>query len=554
MVSLGVILVALTGLARVATGTFVDIAFARERQAATGVLDQSLERVRALPYDTVKVGHLTSDLAGAAGVSGSGTTAAPYRLTLTNERLPHGSNPPVVPLVPNTSSVVVNGLTFNTRVFVTYFDDDPLSGALRITAEVSWSSSLRGSAQRTVRGQTILFSPAGCLSTATHPFAAPCQAFSYAAAGTQHGAITTSSDNFFGATISQASIDTPATSSTMQLEQLASLTSGSTSSGARLVIVGLADQQSGFSPSSARANTDPTSAGSVPSSTSTAVATTGGTLSRSGAGNVVDLVAPAADAGSSASTVAAASTQCPNLAGTDQTDGEPCGRASALQGGALGSTVNFTNPGLGLMTVAEVLAPPSAAGSFTNRDLTPSGVCTGTTGNGCVHAKATRSLGRIRIGGLPAGMIPPPGWAGYLVAVTDFADTVSTEAGIGADAPTVAASGTITYWTGAGYATLAIAPGVSQALPVSTLEVASGTLVLQLTPTISTGGTTASSTGSTCGGAACITTATASSRSPITGELVVRLLDNGTELAALTVRIDLGSALADTSYTHPASA
>ena len=77
MVSLGVILVALTGLARVATGTFVDIAFARERQAATGVLDQSLERVRALPYDTVKVGHLTSDLAGAAGVSGSGTTAAP---------------------------------------------------------------------------------------------------------------------------------------------------------------------------------------------------------------------------------------------------------------------------------------------------------------------------------------------------------------------------------------------------------------------------------------------------------------------------------------------
>ena len=59
----GVLAMVMSSLAFLGTSAFTDAAVARSRQTATGLASQALEQVRALPYDTVSQGLLTSDLA-----------------------------------------------------------------------------------------------------------------------------------------------------------------------------------------------------------------------------------------------------------------------------------------------------------------------------------------------------------------------------------------------------------------------------------------------------------------------------------------------------------
>src|SRR3989442_9212686 len=62
MVAVGIMLVALLALAYTATIGFSDIALARQRQGASGLANQTIEQIRALPFDVVKKGLGNTDL------------------------------------------------------------------------------------------------------------------------------------------------------------------------------------------------------------------------------------------------------------------------------------------------------------------------------------------------------------------------------------------------------------------------------------------------------------------------------------------------------------
>ena len=553
MVASGVILVALTSLALVATSAFESIAFARQRHAALGVLDRAMEQIRALPYDTVELGLRTNDLSGDPAVTGVGTVASPYRLVATNERIPHGTNGDVTPLVPNTTTTAVGATTYTTRAYVTYFNDDTASGAYRVTVSVAWDSKLGNPGTRRVQNQAILYSPTGCLSTATHPFSAPCQAFSHAAAGTQRGQINATTSSFFGVPLVRASLDLAGTSSSMQLEQLSSVQGLGAGSGVTLTADG-PEQGANHSEASTQSDNDPASPGSVAYQTLTAANPPAATLTQTAGGNTLHLSAGAGDQAASTSTVAASATnQCPNHSGTGQTDSQPCGRATSRQTNPLSMTLVLGNPGLGSVTIAELQGAPSESLSHTNRDLTASAYCAGTSGNGCVHARATRSVGTLRLGGLPPGVPAPAGWTGYLVELTGFTDTVTAEAGINAASPTLTTSGTIRFWNGSGYTTKSLAPGESESLPVATVVASSGQETVQIDAALSTGGTSQASSSATCGALPCRTSAEAQSRSPLIGTVSYRITSGAAEVLSLVTSIDLGSSVAEAKYSEPPS-
>src|SRR6266545_5670307 len=61
MVALGVMFVTLFSLAYTASISYYDTALARQRQSATGLANQAMEEIRALPFDTVKKGLSSND-------------------------------------------------------------------------------------------------------------------------------------------------------------------------------------------------------------------------------------------------------------------------------------------------------------------------------------------------------------------------------------------------------------------------------------------------------------------------------------------------------------
>ena len=260
---------------------------------------------------------------------------------------------------------------------------------------------------------------------------------------------------------------------------------------------------------------------------------------------------------------------CP-LSGLPQNDQQPCGKSTAQQAGTASAVLTLRKQlDLGTTTLFSISAQPSVGYAFANRDL-QSGV------DGLLHSDLSRALGTVTLGSLPTGLSAadvPVGWAGYLVQITGFSDTVSAETGTGTAAPSVTATGTLKYWTGAGYATLALAPGASVHLPVASVHIL--TLVnfqlLQIDMVASTGsdcnvwtqgcpstgGTSTSSTPLTCSPTPCPNTrtaASATSNSPFIGDVHYTISYNGTVLASLTTHLDLGTILAQNTYQVAPSA
>src|SRR5207247_10232701 len=130
------------------------------------------------------------------------------------------------------------------------------------------------------------------------------------------------------------------------------------------------------------------------------------------------------------------------------------------------------------VTLASVAGASVRSYGFTNRDVTPQpGTCVGTSGDGCIHADTVRVIGDFTVGGFPANVPPPAGWNGSLVQVTNFTDSASAESGVGGANPTATASGTISYWNGAGYTTCTIGtdcPATFTTPRISVVAVAGG--------------------------------------------------------------------------------
>src|SRR5438128_1451481 len=120
MVAVGIMLVALLALAYTATIGFSDIALARQRQVASGLANQTIEQMRALPFDVVKKGLGNTDLSSG---SDPNITACGVNYCYGGEQIPRGANPNVVPLVPHTQTIVVGPTTYTVKAYVTYYNN-----------------------------------------------------------------------------------------------------------------------------------------------------------------------------------------------------------------------------------------------------------------------------------------------------------------------------------------------------------------------------------------------------------------------------------------------
>jgi type II secretory pathway pseudopilin PulG len=556
LVAQGVILASLVTIAYTATVGFSDIALARQREGANGLANRVMEQVRSLPFDVVERGLSNADLAtGDAAITTSGCPNASthcYRSapSAALEEIPRGANPNVEPLVPHRATAVIGQTTYTRGVYVTYYENDPTLNAYRVTVVVSWANPARRGVDASVVVQSVLYSPPGCTSTATHPFAAPCQPFLYGSAQNAPGEITVSGQAA-GLNLASAALWLPSQSSTMQVEQIASVQGFVTTSGLALGLAGQTESVVGRTSAASAADNDPAQPG-----TEYSTASAGGTsqVLSAGSPNALTLSLASGNTGTTTSTTSASVT---NVCAS-QTDLQPCGRSTGTQGASISAGLGLSSGLLNLGSTNLASVASYTTTGTTDRVLDA-------TGDGRIAVTATRTIGDVRIGGLPSGLgilLTPAGWQGYLVRLNGYTDTVTAQTGVNTAAPSVSTAGTLSVWNGLGYTNVTINPGAGATIPVTSLVIQNplspgGLLRIALSATVRTGGTAASATAKTCSPTPCLntrTTASASAASPVIVDLSFEVTIAGTSLADVDVHIDLGTLQATGSYQEAPSA
>ena len=452
LVATTMIMIAMSSMMLVYTRAIAETAGAKQRQVADGLMTKTMEQVRALPYATVANGLNNTNSA-----PGAGNDLATW--TYNGEAIPHGNTPVQAPLNNGSTGhvqfVTVNNSKYTVAVYPTVVSPVTTPPAYRVTVMVTWITN--GKTLK-VSEQSLLYSPAGCLSTATHPFGAPCQAFFYAKATTGIGSIQVIpanpgvDDAVYGINLERAQVLLPEEHTTLDIEQISKVLAKAVTSGASIDLAGASADTKGSVGAAPQADTDPASLASpFSSNTLTQIA---GTSSSSSGQSWIQAVASPGDTGSAVATASAsASPACTSLTGVAVTNSLPCASTAVQQNGTSSMTMNANSSGDDY-TVPLVSIGPAAGPTrlFASRWTTGGGAaCTGTSGDGCVNAAASRKFGTIRLAGLPSKVITdglsPPGWDttnNYLVELSNYGSSVSAEAGIGPAAATaqlLAASG-----------------------------------------------------------------------------------------------------------------
>lgn len=563
MVALTVIAVAMAGLVPLAVASLVDVTVAHQRQEAVGLGDQALEEVRALPLATVADGLSNTDVSSGSDPSIASCGAGLY--CYAGEQIPTGNNASVVPLVPHTQTVTVRKTSFTVSVYVTYFGNQPTSNEYRVTAVVSWVPAGHVGAPLSVTNQTVVASPAGCQSTQTHPYAAPCQPFFYGTASDGGGAVTVESEDqppIPGMNVEQAVLQLAALHANSQLEQVTSVNSSATTQGATMIYNDATPTATtGGLVTAATAGND--ASANAPADQNGTVSQTATTLSATANGSTLAVGPSSADSGSVAATISASATNvCTDTTGTQQVTNAPCANASLTPAGsAAGATMTLQagTQSLGVTNLASI-GNPSVA-TFADTVFHPSAgasacVTAPAGGVGCMATAATRHLGQVALAGLPANLPAadvPSGWAGYLVALSNYSDTATAEAGVGAGAPSASVTGgTIAYWNGTGYTMLT--PGTSaSAIPAAAVAISdtknfAEPLVVSISASLSTGGTSTTDAAAGCVSPCTRTKAAGTANSPITGYIDYTVTYGGTPLAQVHMTVDLGELQASATY------
>jgi prepilin-type N-terminal cleavage/methylation domain-containing protein len=583
MAAVGVLLVAAVALAYTATLGFTDIGFARQRQGANQLANQAIEQVSALPFSTLANGLSNTDLANSVlpgpnfdpNIVLNGPCGTPTVYCYNGEQIPRGGNPNVTPLVPHRQTIQLGATTYTVATYVTYYNNITTANTFRVTAQVSWANPIRKGVNSKVITQTIKYSASGCLSGLTHPFSAPCQPFFFGNSTRSVGHIdVTGSIDGINLDPAGGSLLLPSQSSNAQIEQISAVQGISKMSGASLTLTGQPAVVTGAEKFTSGADNDPAQPGQDYNSLLANGA--GGPQSASGNGNTLTLTPSAGDTGSTTSTTDASppSKSCPIVG--SETDLQACGSSKAQQAQTSSMTLSLNDFGanLGTTSMASLTGAPSAGSSFVNRDLQ-------NNADGLIHSDASRTMGTLTLGGLPSRMNAaaiPPAWQGYLVQITGFTDSVSSETGTNTSGPAANVTGTINYWTGSGYSTYALVPGPSVQIPVFTLlinDTVSGKPVqvkiqggtdangqgLDCNSWVlgcpTTGGTSTAQVIHSCSPTPCPNTrdsATAQSASPLVATLHYTITVNGNVVANFAIHVDLGTLLVQNTYQVAPSA
>jgi Tfp pilus assembly protein PilV len=451
MIAITVIFASLTALAYTATIGFKATAYARERITADGVANQIMEEIRGLAYSKIQSGLSSTDLAGDSNiVSCSGV----YRFeSCSGEKIISSTGLSATTwLVPHTGSLAASSTTNNVAmtwaVYVT--NNDTSHNPYRVTVIVNWASKIYSQATNSLtRVQSLFWSPSGCVSSSTHPFAAPCNPYFYAEANVQQGNIVVAG-NVDGLSFTDETLATTGATATGQSEQVTSVTSSASESGVTVHDGTGTHTEGGNVTTSTAADSDP----AIPSAAyqdSGSITGTGGTVTTSAGSTSVSAVAPAGDTyRAEAAVTAKASNSCPPQAPapafTSQADNLPCAGANIQPGStALSSslTMNGIVSTLGTATlgsVAQIASNPQRA--FVNREAIAGA-------NGRIDAQTIRRFGTISLGGIPSGMTSPAGFTGYYLTISGYQDAETVQAGTTAAGPSAPApSGSVSVWNG----------------------------------------------------------------------------------------------------------
>lgn len=577
IVAMVITVMVMTALVYGVVGTLKTVEQAKQRQAATALATQELERLRALPYDTVTLAAASSSLKTpnpyAATVSGVSTFTPPAGLLTT------GSESLVVNTVSGQwADVSVDQVTYRVYDYVT---TPALTGGnqtYNLTAVVHWSSSVWPGGRTSLERSTT-FSPAGCLSTANSPFAAPCQAYVTARAGEALSGVTISDINdstqpILGTDTDQLLLNFSTASATFQVEQTATR-------GANAVTTS-AQSKGGASPATSGGVTAKAVVDSDPSSTpnqSVSVVTpaqSSSSVSITGSGGTLAVTPSTSDSGGASAAIAADGSTCVGSTGTALTTGpsgqlRPCA-SSNLRASGSPATVQYISPllsaNLTLASFSAQVQPSRAVAAVLGTSNT--GACDGSgTPVDCVHASTTRSLGTATFaaGGFVSA---PSGFTGGLWSVSNLAESARAEEGVGSKAPIFTRTGTLKVWNGTGYTSVDLSgyAGVAGGLvpptqtwtipttsvqysPAITLVYHDSTVTVQRpaisrTPTARTG-----NPATDCKAAACVTTIDGSAS--VVASVQVDVLVNGSLLTSFAVVTDLGGLTANVSYKAAAA-
>ena len=580
--ALGIMFMLLMSLAYVVTSGLTYQRAARIRQTANGLANQLMEQLRGLPYESIQDGMLSSEVqSGIDGnvVSCSGTyrlyacTATSTSIPGTGEALVHNTGlTTTTPLVPHASTSTVDGVDYEWSTYVSQgadsIDGDP--APYRVTVEVAWTAA---TGDKVVRIQSLFWSPSGCRSLETHPYAAPCQAFFYGKATVPAGTIsiepTTATIGLNNTLFDGGELSLGGVNASIQQEQVVQSLASFTAPHADVVTDGVTTTVGAIQGSST-ADSDPNTSGGayqrVRCGTEATCAAGAASSPSSASPDRITFTIPTTTSAESAASIQAATAEpCPpsNVA-TAENDALACAGASFVPGGDILSqaTVGSTTPNLGTFDIARVSVPgttdPAPLRAITHRVTNPTtNVCSPAADtDGCTTISASRTFGTIALGGLPSGFGTPAGWLGSYVRVTNFADSATASVGTNAPYPTTSAStpaGQLLIYNGVGYESIDLSSTLTSVTRTRSISTTiSGTNV---TATFTLDGSQAGDSSSvvtttpTSGGTITRTDATAQVVAPV---IVVRyqLSVSGSTRLDLTTTLNLGTLDLDASYAE----
>jgi prepilin-type N-terminal cleavage/methylation domain-containing protein len=586
IIAITVIFSALLALAYTATIGFGYESLARQKLTATGIADQIMEQVRGLAWDRITAGHLSTDLTGDTNlVTGcGGDPAGIYRyLSCTAGALP-GSGEKVVaqaqpcpvnspdcvyPLVRHSGQITQNNMAYTWKTYDT--NNCPTSTSAgctattpyRLTVTVTWTGG-RTAPNKIVQVQSLFWSPGGCRSTDTHPFAAPCQPFFYGVANLPRGSVNITG-SISQTSFSSGDLFTSGVQSSVQQEQLSQVQGGFTQSGVRLVDDSGTQTAGGTIAATSAADTDPGTASTTYSAVrcgDVGYPCSGGSVS-TGSANSMTLVAPSSETAESDSTTSAGGTNvCPPPSDTAQADQKACGGSRIQQGGALSAVLSLagTDPALGSASIAGIAAAPNSPNkTFVDRVQNPSSSLCAPVANadGCVEETATRVLGILNVGALPSAVSAPGGWGGASPWQGSYFSIVgyqgSVSAAVGTNGPSPAPlppppsatvnSGTVYCWNGTnGYRSASATSSSVSSLcsPFTSTQVSGGHTVTVSISASTTNPASVTTTSTAPSGTTTRTDATVQVVPPQATILYIITVDGG-EVVHLTITVNLNT-------------
>jgi prepilin-type N-terminal cleavage/methylation domain-containing protein len=568
IVAMVILVTVLLALITVQVRALQGVALAKQRQQATAYANQAMERMRALPYGTVTAGLNSTDLAGDPNLTGGNLVPACGASGISEPVVTTGSaaTAPLYPHVQTIASTATVNVSYKVSSYVTLVSTTAgdTSQGYWLTAIANWPAAGSCGATKTVRSRSQLFSPSGCLATATHPFSGPCQAFYDGAAASTPAGITVSSAGAAGTTpftnndLTSGGVSLPSLSAAVQSEETISASGQAATSGAQYSDSTPPDKSSGAQAASTGASTDPTSGTASTPAAATVTQTGASALTKAGSdGKSTFTFTPGAgDAGKSASTTAATALgNCNNLSDVAVASVQACSSSAMTPGGTTSASLTYGSQ----MSLGSVAATATPSRAFTSRYV-PSGAsfCTGGTAAGCISSNISRALDNSVVGGVPGVVSTSTSGfsaASSMVTVTGYTDAAKAES-----SPTVQGSnraGVLTYWSGAGFTTLTLAAGTDLAYTTPTPVVVTylgpgGTVVtLSMTDSVTVTPASLTTSGASCQPVACTTTSTSGT---VVAAVTYTMSVGGSPVGFFTATLTLGSAMAKTSYRAAPSA